>query len=268
MPTSKNDPGQSDGATKGVQAVDRAIGVLEMLAGAGSAGVSEVAGVLGVHKSTASRLLGALEARDLVEQIDTRGKYRLSHGILRLASAVPARQDISHQAQPVCDELAEQVGETVTIAVARSGFSVNLVQTLGPATVGSQDWLGSLNPLHATSTGKILLAHLDATQLAEVLATAPFERFTAATVTDAAALEDELAAARRDGIAFATEELEAGLNSLAAPFRDYTGQVIGAIGASGPVYRFTRERMAHAVPAVIRAAGEISRRLGYHPVGG
>lgn len=268
MATSTDGLAPSDIAPKGVQAVDRAIGVLELLAREGVVGVGEVADAVGVHKSTASRLLGALEARDLVEQTDARGRYRLSHGILRLASAVPARQDISHQAQPVCDDLAAEIGETVTVAVARSRLSVNLLQAFGPATIGSQDWLGSLNPLHATSTGKVLLAHLDPAEVTAILDGGPLQRFTPATVTDPAALREQLAAARRDDVAYAVGELEEGLNSLAAPIRDYTGSVIGAIGASGPVYRFTREKMTEVSAVVTIAAHEVSRRMGYHPTGG
>ena len=86
-------------STGGVQSVDRAISVLEILAQRGEAGVSEVAADIGVHKSTAFRLLAALEERELVEQTQERGKYRLGFGILRLASAVPGQLDVTQQAR-------------------------------------------------------------------------------------------------------------------------------------------------------------------------
>ena len=91
-----NARGESAG---GVQSVDRAISVLEILAQRGEAGVSEVAADIGVHKSTAFRLLAALEERELVEQTQDRGKYRLGFGILRLASAVPGQLDVTQQAR-------------------------------------------------------------------------------------------------------------------------------------------------------------------------
>ena len=87
----------------GVQSVDRAVSVLEILAHRGEAGVSEVAADIGEHKSTAFRLLGALEDRELVEQTQERGKYRLGFGILRMASAVAGRLDVTQQARPVCE---------------------------------------------------------------------------------------------------------------------------------------------------------------------
>ena len=93
----------------GVQSVDRAISVLEILARSGGAGVSEVAADIGVHKSTAFRLLGALEERGLVEQNQDRGKYQLGFGVLRLASAIPGRLDLVRRAVRSCDELAARV---------------------------------------------------------------------------------------------------------------------------------------------------------------
>ena len=109
-----NARGESAG---GVQSVDRAVSVLEILAQRGEAGVSEVAADIGVHKSTAFRLLAALEERELVEQTQERGKYRLGFGILRLASAVPGRLDVTQQARSGRQQLAAQLGETVNIAV-------------------------------------------------------------------------------------------------------------------------------------------------------
>src|SRR5688572_19015154 len=156
-------------ATGGVQSVDRAVSVLEILAREGSAGVSEVAAEIGVHKSTAFRLLAALEERDLVEQNSERGKYQLGFGILRLASAIPGHLDMVRQARPVVDDLAQRFDETINLAVIREHYSVHVQQALGSAAVASQNWVGQLTPLHATSSGKILLAHLDAEELEGVL---------------------------------------------------------------------------------------------------
>ena len=97
----------------GVQSVDRAISVLELLAWRGPSRVTEVADELGVHKSTAFRLLSALESRGLVEQDGDRGRYQLGFGIVRLAGAVTARMDLGRCARPVCERLATTLGETI-----------------------------------------------------------------------------------------------------------------------------------------------------------
>ena len=200
---------QSRGAGSAVQSVDRAVSVLEILARLGEAGVTEIADELEVHKSTAFRLLGVLENRGLVAQAKDRGKYYLGAGVLRLAGAAAVRLDISQEGAPVCRELADEVGETVNIAVLDDNAAVNIMQARGAASVTAQNWLGRRTPLHATSSGKVLLAHLPPT-LREGLLARPLPRFTERTITGTAALRGELEAVVEQGYAFALEELELG----------------------------------------------------------
>lgn len=151
------------GAGSAVQSVDRAVSVLEILARLGEAGVTEIADELDVHKSTAFRLLGVLENRGLVAQAKDRGKYYLGAAVLRLAGAAAVRLDISQEGVPVCRELADELGETVNIAVLDDDAAVNIMQARGTASVTAQNWLGRRTPLHATSSGKVLLAHMPPT---------------------------------------------------------------------------------------------------------
>jgi DNA-binding IclR family transcriptional regulator len=250
-------------AVNGVQSVDRAVSVLEILAQRGEAGVSEVAAEIEVHKSTAFRLLGALEARGLVEQTAERGKYRLGFGIVRLAGAVTGRLDITQQGRPVCERLSEEIGETVNIAVLQEHFAVNLYQVRGPGAVGTHNWVGQLTPVYATSSGKILLAHLPAKERAAVLAMSEVQKLTPHTLTARTKLEKNLDEARERGYAVTLEEFEIGLHALAAPIRSRDGEVIAALSASGPAYRFTEERIHEVAPVLIRGAEEISRRMGH-----
>lgn len=247
----------------GVQSVDRAVSVLEILAREGSAGVSEVATEIGVHKSTAFRLLAALEERDLVEQNTERGKYQLGFGVLRLASAIPARLEMVRQAQPVLDELAQHIDETINLAVVREHYSVHVQQALGSAAVASQNWVGQVTPLHATSSGKILLAYMSEERLDEVLDAAGLKSYTEHTLTSRKALLEQLAQARVEGFATAFEELETGLNAAAVPVRDHTGAIIGALSASGPAYRFDKERIESVADDLKTAGTRISRRMGW-----
>lgn len=248
-----------------VQSVDRALNVLEILARKGEAGVSEIAGEIGVHKSTVFRLLGSLEDHQMVAQVYERGKYRLSLGILRLATAVPERLEITEHSHQVCEQLAHQLGETVNVAVLRSHFAVNLDQARGPSAVGTHNWIGKLTPMHATSSGKILLAHLDPQLRGTLLREAGLARFTEQTVVSREHLEKQLVKVRRDGYALCAEEYELGLNAVAAPIRDYAGSIAAALSVSGPMYRFTAERMVAVADQVVAAASEISERLGYRP---
>lgn len=247
----------------GVQSVDRAISVLEILARRGEAGVSEVAAELTVHKSTAFRLLETLEDRGMVEQTADRGKYRLGFGVVRLAGAVSARLDVVQQGHAPCEQLAENVGETVNLAVLREHYAVNVDQVRGRATVTTHNWVGQLTPLHATSSGKVLLAAQSPAGRRAAFAASGLPAYTPATLVEAAALEAHLADVRQRGYAVTVEEYEIGLNAVAAPVRGSGGAVVAAVSASGPAYRCPVERLEEMVPAVVAAGEEISRRLGY-----
>jgi DNA-binding IclR family transcriptional regulator len=247
----------------GVQSVDRAITVLEVLARRGEARVTEVAGELGVHKSTAFRLLAALAERGLVEQDSDRGRYRLGFGLVALAGAVTARMDVTRAGRRVCERLATQIGETVNLAVAREHVAVNVDQAQGGSAVAAQNWIGQPTPLHATSSGKVLLAFLPDAERDRLLDAAGLARFTAATITRRSTLDSELAQVRTRGYATTVEEYELGLNAVAAPVRAAGGRVVAAVSASGPAYRFTVARLAQTAPLLVAGAGEISHQLGF-----
>lgn len=248
----------------GVQSVDRAAQVMEILARDGSSGVGRIAQELGVHQSTVSRLVAALEAHDLVERRIEGGPVQLGIGILRLAAATRSRQDLTAVGGPVCEALAEQLGETVNLAVYRSGAAVNLYQAQGGRTVALHNWVGDATVLHATSSGKMLLAHLPPAQSEAVLA-AELERFTPRTIVEADALRAQLQEAAAHGWAVAEEEYEEGLNAVAAAICGPEGSVIAALSAAGPAYRLDRGRLPEVAEQVRLAAAEISRRLGHRP---
>jgi DNA-binding IclR family transcriptional regulator len=263
MSNGKQNDGAAAESSGGVQSVDRAVSVLEILARRGGAGVSEVAADIGVHKSTAFRLLSALEDRGLVEQATDRGKYQLGFGILRLASAVPGRLDLVRQGRPVLDELAASFGETVNLAVIRSHYAVNLDQAHGSAAVAAQNWTGQLTPLHATSSGKVLLAHQAPGARKQLLDAAGLARYTPHTVTTRKALDIELAQVLADGYGATFEEYEEGLNAVAAPVHDHTGTVIAAVSVSGPAYRLDKSRIAELVDDLKSGVQQLSARMGY-----
>jgi len=260
------DEAVTDGVTPGgVQSVDRAITVLELLGHLGSASVVQVAQELGVHKSTASRLLSALETRGMVVQNHERGKYQLGFGILRLAHAIPARLSLVTEARDEMRRLAEEHRETVNLAVLREGVAVNVAQEIGPTSLGTHDWIGSLTPVHATSSGKVLLAALPSAERAELIKKVGLKSFTGRTITSRRQLERQLLDVAAQGYATALEELEIGINAIAVPVRDHLGTVVAAVSVSGPAFRLTEETM-QAMRDDLKAAGlTISRRIGFDP---
>ena len=252
-----------DAAPGGVQSVDRALAILEILGRDGSSGVGEVAEELGIHKSTASRLLGSLLARGMVQQNTNRGKYELGFTVLRLASTIPGRLSLVGQARPVIEALAEEYRETVNLAVLREKYAVNVDQAMGPSNLATHDWLGSLTPLHATSSGKVLLAALGADERGRILKLAGLPQRTINTIRTRAALEKDLLQVAKNGYAQAREEFELGINSVAVPVRNHLAVVVGAISISGPTFRFDPETMPGLIEGLKQAGQQVSASLGY-----
>jgi DNA-binding IclR family transcriptional regulator len=248
-------------AVSTVQSVDRAVTILEILARTGESGVTELALELGVHKSTAFRLVAALERRSLVEQQHGRGKYRLGTGILRLAGATTSRLDLVQESRGVSRLLAQQAGETVNIAVLSDGAALYMDQAAGSSALQPHNWVGQRIPLHATSNGKVLLAWLPEDHAEQQVG--ELRRFTSHTLITWPMLVHELEEVRLRGFAIAIDELEIGLTAVAAPVRNSHGEVIASMSVSGPTFRIDARRLPQLARAVVRAAEDVSFRLGW-----
>ncbi|MBA2559250.1 MAG: IclR family transcriptional regulator [Propionibacteriales bacterium] len=253
--------GSAGAATSTVQSVDRAITILEILARSGDVGVTELAKELGVHKSTAFRLVSALERRDLVEQNTGRGKYRLGPGILRLAGASTSRLDLVQESRAVSRALAQRTGETVNLAVLSDGAALYMDQVAGSSALQPHNWVGQRIPLHATSNGKVLLSGLERSELDVQVPV--LKAYTDRTITSLDALERVLDEVRATGHAVAMDELEIGLTAVAAPVRNVHGEVVASMSISGPTFRLEARRIPQLVEDVMVAAHEVSRRLGW-----
>ena len=251
-----------NGAGGSLHSVDRALRALELIAEAGELGVTELGRRLGVHKATASRLAAALARRGLVERDPVSDRYRLGFGLIRLAGAAMAGLDLVSSARPVLEELAEQTRETVTLGVLSGDDVVSIDQVTGARSIVSVSWVGKRTPLHTTSTGKVLLAAMDDAELDRRLARG-LEPSTPRTVTDQAVLRTQLAEVRRRGWAQTLEELEEGLNAVAAPVRQADGEVVGALSVSGPAFRMRPVDLPRLGRLTALAAEQVSRRLGH-----
>ncbi|MPY78884.1 MAG: helix-turn-helix domain-containing protein [Actinophytocola sp.] len=245
-----------------VQSVDRAIEILELLLREGEAGITEIADELGVHKSTASRLVYTLQARDLVEQHGDRGRFTIGIGMLRFAGAVTGQIDLARLGTPLCESLAEKLGETVNIAVLDGAVAINVSQARGTSAVAAQNWTGQRTPLHATSSGKVLLASMDEQDQERVLA-GELTAYTPNTIVEPDELRTVLKRVAEDGYATCFEELEPGLHAVAVEVLGATGEVAAAFSASGPAYRLSRKRIRQIARELRAAAAELSGQLGY-----
>ncbi|WP_158542745.1 IclR family transcriptional regulator [Phytoactinopolyspora halophila] len=253
----------SNGRNAGhIQSVERAIAILELLARDEWAGVTDVGNALGVHKSTAFRLLNTLESRGLAERNLHTGKYRLGFGLVHLAHAVTVEHDVTRQAQVGCEWLAQNSEETVTLSVLEANESVTIDQILSTSTVASRSWLGRRTPLHCTAPGKVLLAYLGEEEREEIIA-GPHERYTDYTILDPQQLREEIERVRAHAYATTYEEFEDELSAAASPVYSTDGSVVAAIGLSGPSYRLDREQLAASAPVVREAAELASAGFGH-----
>jgi DNA-binding IclR family transcriptional regulator len=246
-----------------VQSVGRAVSILSILAQEpGELGVTELGRRLGVHKATASRLVATLGESGLVERNPATDKYRLGFGLVPLAGAAMAGMDLIRQARPVLEGLAQRTRETVNLAVLDDDSVMHIDQIAGTRSVVSVSWVGGRTPYHCTSNGKVLLAFLDPAERDRLLAR-PLERRTPNTLTDPERLRAQLREVSIRGYGQTVEELEEGLNAVAAPIRQSDGRVVAAISVSGPAFRMRPTDLPRMARMAVEAAEAISRRMGY-----
>ncbi|GGA61724.1 IclR family transcriptional regulator [Pseudoclavibacter endophyticus] len=250
------------GSASPIQAVDRALQILELLADNGPMGVTALATQLGVHRSTAFRLLGTLESRRFVTQETHRGTYALSTGALRIAGAVAIRTDFARESQLICDDVTARLSETSNVAILEDGAAVNIAQATGASSVAVRDqYVGQRTPLHATSSGKCLLAHADDAVFEE--AARSMRRHTDATILDIDRLADEMAIVRAQGWGSALAEWQEHTNAVAVPVFATDRSVIAALSLTAPAFRMPEEELPDIAAALRPFADELSRRLGF-----
>jgi IclR family acetate operon transcriptional repressor len=248
-----------------VRSVDRAAALLLALGESqGQAGVTDLARRLGLHKSTASRLLATLQRRGLVEQDEESGKYRLGLVVIRLAGRAEQTLDLRSISMPELDRLARATRETTGVGVLSGDQMVTVAQADGPNLVAMGDWTGRSAPLHAVAAGKVLLASLPEREILRLVRRG-LDRCTERTITELEPLLEDLARVRRRGFATAFGEFDPALNAIAAPIHDARGQVIAALDVWGPAFRVTPARVPELAQAAREAAAAVSVRLGGTP---
>jgi len=235
----------------GTAAIDRGADLLvRVLESEEPVALTDLASAAGLPKSTASRLVTALERRGLIEQDGERGRLRPGPAILRVAERSMVERNIVELSKPALDALADATGETINLAVPGPEGVEHIAQVDSRHFLGAGQWLGRSVEYEHSANGKVFAA----------FGRAP------ATAADATTSR-ESQAVRRDGFAQSIDELEFGLAAMAAPVRGARGEVIAALSISGPTLRMTPERIEELQPILTREARLLSRRLGYRDEG-
>ena len=230
---------QFQATAQGTTAIDRGADLLvRVLESDEPVALSDLASASGIPKSTASRLVSALERRGLIEQDGDRGRLRPGPAILRVAERSMLQRHLVELARPSLDALSEACGETINLAVPAGADVLNVAEVASTYILSSSGgWVGRRTRPHAVANGKVLLA------FGAIPAPASLERYTEHTVTDPGVLRAELARVRRDGYATAVAELEEGLVAVAAPVLGPGGGCVAALSVSGPVFRMPPDQL-------------------------
>lgn len=242
------------GAQSGTQALDRAALLVETVVRADEPMTFlELVERCELPRSTTSRMLAALERTGLLERTPE-GAYVGGRLFWLYATRHDPWEELVRLARPVMERLGEATLETVHLSVARRGRAVQVAQVDSQYMLGSRDWSQVTVPEHASALGKVLFAH-GALEVPATLA-----RLTPATLADPAALRRDLVESRGRGWAVALDELEEGLAAVAAPITGDGGQVVAALGISGPTQRL-RDRLDEVGRILVDHAGQLSSLL-------
>ncbi|MGJ3239191.1 MAG: IclR family transcriptional regulator [Anaerolineae bacterium] len=254
-------------APDGTQSIIRALSILKMFDDVNpSWDLQELTDASQLNKTTLFRILGALEYEGLLEKTDE-GRYTLGSEMIALGGRAARVNNLRAVSHARLKHLTAQSGETTTLEVMRiendQTWSMLVIdEVLGRYIVGITQYIGSRLPLHATSTGKVILAFSDADTRARLLA-AQRAQFTDDTRIRNSDILQELNTIAEQGFALAYGELEAGLVAIGAPIFDANQTVQAAISLTGPSVRIKRNDVPALAALVCQHAADISHQLGY-----
>ncbi|MFI3310220.1 HTH-type transcriptional repressor AllR [Ewingella allii] len=250
-------------ATKGAQALDRGLEILQFLAqSGGSSSVSVLSEKLDLPLSTTFRLLKVLEKSEFVFQDPQLGWWHIGIQSFTVGSTYMNDRDVVSVAGPFMRRLMLLSGETANLAIRNNMDAVLIRQCECQAMVRMCAPLGSRLPLHASGAGKALLYALDEEEMLDLIVRSGLQTFTPHTLNSLIPLKKDLATSAQRGYAVDHEEHALGLNCLASAIFDKNNQPIAAISISGPSSRMEPTRFAELGELVRDAARDISTALG------
>ncbi len=245
-----------------VQALDRGLLLLGVLAKQAKATLTELAMRIGMPPSTAHRLLTTLQKRGFVDFDEATQDWMIGVEAFRIGSAFIHRTNLVEAGREVMRQLMEETGETANLAIADDGNVVFVSQVETPNPIRAFFSAGNRGPMHASGIGKALLAEMPQDKVEQVLQKNGLPEYTSKTLTSPDALFADLETTRKRGWSFDNEERHSGMRCIAAAIHNAHGEAIAGISVSGPTVRFPDHVIAEFAPKVRRAAAEVSRLIG------
>jgi DNA-binding IclR family transcriptional regulator len=247
----------------GVQSLGRAFGILEEVARHREGiGLAELSKLVGLHNSTTFHLARTMVSLGYLRQERDSKRYRIGRPLFALAASALDEIEMVNVATPVLEDLSRETGESGHFGVRMGDAVVVIARTSGPGAFQLTERVGVVRPVHCTALGKIILASLRPDQLKRVLDRIQLKPSTANSINDVATLMDEIEETRRTGVAFDDGEFNPEVRCIAVPVMDFTGQVVGALGISGPIWRLSNQVLQTHARLVRAAANRLSTELG------
>ena len=247
-----------------MQSLARAFGIMEEIARSRDGiSLAELSKRVGLHNSTTFHLVRTMVSLGYIRQIKDGKRYRIGRPLFALAASALDEIEMVSLATPVLEDLSRETGETGHFAVRMGDTVVVIARTAGPGAFQLTDRVGVVRPAHCTALGKVMLAALRPDQLDRFLARAELTPTTPKSITDSGALKRDLEEVRRSGMAFDDGEFNPEVRCVAVPVKDFTGQVMGAIGISGPIWRLSIQALQSRAQIVQAAARRLSSEFGH-----
>lgn len=248
----------------GVQSIERGFTILTQIAReADGISLADLSKSVGLHNSTTFHIVRTLTDLGAVRQDRTTKRYHLGRMIFGLAASSSREVDLVGTATPFIERLARETGESSHLGL-RSGDQVILAaRVAGSGAFQLVEGVGAFRPPHCTALGKVLLAALSDQQLDLFLQRTELTPSTSKSITDKSLLRAEIERVRTAKVGFDDQEFNEEIRCVAAPAYDYSGQVVAAIGVSGPIWRMNLQRMEQVTQRVREIAEELSAELGY-----
>lgn len=248
--------------TTTIQALDRALDVLGILAAREGMTLTEIATALDQSVATMFRVLATLERRGFVEANAETQEWHIGAEAYRLGSAFLRRTNVVERSRPTMRALMQRTGETSNLGIEKGGKILFISQVETQESIRAFFPPGTLSPLHASGIGKALLSTYDDARIAAMFKEMPLERFTEKTITSLPDLLDDLRRTRANGHALDDEERTMGMRCVAAPVRNVHGEVVAGISVSGPTQRLSYDHIRKIGDLVRQGAIEVSHSLG------
>jgi IclR family pca regulon transcriptional regulator len=245
-----------------VQGLERGFAVIKAFSGEAPAlTIADVSARTGLTRAVARRYLLTLAHLGCVVQNGS--QFRLTPRILDLGFTYLGTIDVPAVALPIMEKVVDKLRESCSVSVLDGHDCVYVARVAAKRIMSINLVVGSRLPAHATSMGKVLLAHLTPAELDAYFATAPLHRLTKRTICDETTLRRVLREVKDRGWAFADQESEDGVRTVAAPLFDRFHKLRAAINVSGHASRTSMKELRQSyLPVLLDAAGQISRGLG------